>query len=279
MQRKYLIWIALTFISILCVGCSEKTKEITYSNLIDHPIQMEISKLLANNGVSPKDIDLFVKRVQDYNHLMKDTKTFKEGFITIQGEVVNYDISYAMERWSKSGRTYGDLNSRMIAYGIFKDYIQCGQAQEVIQDLGLLFDLVIMDNNPLADRDQNDRKKFMNLYEAIPVANLPIEYYGEKIQETWEKRGITFKQTSDLSMVNAFVYNQETEEIFVAKAGVLIEVGGHILYLEKYGPLYPYQATRFKTRKQLKRYIVVNLEREYGQMNKPFIIIENNEIN
>lgn len=280
MGRKSILFILLvsTLLS-LGTGCSTKTQGLKYSNLIDETMQMEVSGLLAVNGVGEEEIGAFLMQVQDYNDLMGNMRTAHSGFKTIEEGLVPYDGDHVLTTWSKANRTYGDLNGRITAFELYKDFIQCDAMEEMIQDISLLFDFSIMDTNPLANTIKNERAKFIKLYESIPInEGIEAKEYGEIIQQTWENRDIGFLEASDMTMVNAFVYNQETRAVFVAQAGIMIEVEGNVLFIEKYAPMFPYQVTEFPSKKAVARYLKRRLETEYTEENQPFVIMENMRI-
>lgn len=278
-KRHILIGIILLGLMVVLGGCSGETKQITYSNLIDQTTQNKIGNMLMANGVTREEVDTFLAQVNDYNNLMGDMSTAKNGFVQLKANSVPYNGAHVIETWAKAERSYGDLNGRITAFELCKEFIQCNNKEEIIQDISLLFDFNIMDSHPLAGVKKEDRSKFIHLYESVPaILGLEPNDYEEMITNAWEQRGLSFLNTSDMTMINSFVYNQDTSELFVGLAGVLIDTEGSFVYIEKYAPLFPYQVTKFRNRKEVVSYLMGRLQNEYGDANKPFIIMENSNI-
>lgn len=68
---------------------------------------------------------------------------------------------------------------------------------------------------------------------------------------------------------------KDSSYIFSVHAGVFVEDGEDILFLEKISPLYPYQATIFKDRGQLVTYLVAK-QQSFGADFGKIFVMENN---
>ncbi len=275
MTKKFITVIVLMSMLLLYTGCSGWTEEITYSNLVDYDTQMLIAQKLEKKGVKFDTITALLKQIADYNQMMGEMPTFKEGFITVEGTKVFYPLGYPIEMWAISQRPYSDLTSRLIAYEVYKDLLHYSGEGAVIRDRGLLYELSVLDSNPMLVLTPAERYAFSALYERIQIHDIEPDAYVERIQNNWEQKGISFNKDEGIHMINCFVVDEASQTLFVAEAGVMLRHETYFIYLEKYGELYPYQATKFKTYRQLKNYLIERLAHNYPMHPKNYIIMKN----
>ncbi|MEG2985906.1 MAG: DUF4300 family protein, partial [Peptostreptococcaceae bacterium] len=144
----------------------------------------------------------------------------------------------------------------------------------------LMFDLDAIENNPISVFNKEDADKFVNLYGAIPVENSKdVKKHSEAIITEWKKRKISFIDNPTVSMINAFLHAPEDSSVFVGHAGVLVKEKDGFLFIEKYGLSLPYQASKFKDKEEVKKYLMDRLDVNSADngASKP-IIMENDKL-
>ena len=100
--------------------------------------------------------------------------------------------------------------------------------------------------------------------------------HWDKIQQAWRSRDIAL-QGSGLSLVTVYAHSVFEDVRFVTHAGVLAETEEGLLFVERYSPEAPFQATRFQNRAQLKEYLLARPDL-YGEKKElPPIVMENGE--
>ena len=65
---------------------------------------------------------------------------------------------------------------------------------------------------------------------------------------------------------------------FVGHTGILAETKNGLLFVEKYGPMAPFQATRFQSRDELKEYLLARKDLYGDATELAPIVTENGEV-
>lgn len=274
---------------LIFTGCSntnidkndmEENKKLTYSNLIDKKTQNKINYALVNNKIDKKQADYFIKLVLNYNDKsnINKLKTSVDGFKSINTQQVPYDEGYLGEIWDYNKLNYMDFNCRLTSFTLFKDFLKSEEKFKG-DDSNLMFDLEAIENNPISEFSKDDTDKFANLYASIPVENSKdVKIHSEVITNEWKKRKISFVDNSTVSMINVFLHAPEDSNVFVGHTGILVKDKEELLFIEKYGPSLPYQASKFKDKKELKKYLMDRLDVNTADngASKP-IIMENDK--
>lgn len=294
--KKYIAILLCTV--ILTTGCSTPNKvnneeenqnqtqqsdyskdyKLTYTNLVDNETKEEIIKKLKDAGVRDDSINYFIEKVNSYNKIMKEMKGLQSGYITTELPEASFDDVYSSQKWEKEGYLYQDFNCRLTAFEIMKDFIN-SNSQYTGDSSNLFMDLDSFDNYPLSKFNKDDRNKFINLFASIKAEDTKdYQVHVDTIKKELEKRNITFKNNGKVSMINGYLHDYDTKELFVGHAGVLIEDNEGLTFVEKYSFLTPYIVSKFNNRKELYSYLMNRLDVDTtGNGSKP-IIMENDNV-
>ncbi len=178
---KKIIPIVLSFM-VIFTGCANDTNEnndnkvsikLTYSNLLDDETQTEIKKVLIDKGINKSTSEYFIKLVNNYNEIsdMKNLYTSNKGFTSINVQQVPYDEAHLAEKWDYNNDiNYIDFNCRLTAFTLFKDYIKSDSLFKG-DDINLIFDIDVIENNPMSKLTNEDKNKFINLNAQIDTTN------------------------------------------------------------------------------------------------------------
>lgn len=294
--KKYIILLLCTV--ILTTGCSTQNKvnnedknqnqtqqsnynkdyKLTYTNLIDDKTKEEIVIKLKDSGVKEDSINYFIEKVNSYNKIMKEMKGLQSGYITTELPEASFDDVYSSQKWEKEGYLYQDFNCRLTAFEMMKDFINSG-SQYTGDSSNLFMDLDSIDNYPLSKFNKEDKDKFINLFAAIKAEDTKdYQVHVDTIKKELEKRNISFNTNGKISMINGYLHDYDTKELFVGHSGVLIEDKEGLTFVEKYSFLTPYIVSKFNTRKELYSYLMNRLDVDTtGNGSKP-IIMENDNV-
>lgn len=273
--------------SLLITGCSshiaavssqQDQPKLVYSNLIDEETRIEIHQLLKKVHLNEQDTDRFIKNVLDYNDIMGEGSTSKQGYTTIQAWQAPYDIVLAQEKWDTySNLNYMDYNCRLTSFLLYKNYIYSSETFQG-DDNDIYMDINTIDNNPKVEYSAEEKEKFINFFAEIPVTDTTDSHQlAEEITQEWKNRGIAFLNSPHVSMINIFLHHADTNEVFIEHSGILVQADENLLFIEKYGPSLPYQVSKFSSRDDLITYLIDRLSMYVLPNSSEPIIMENSE--
>lgn len=278
--------IALVLSSILTIFAysAVKNNKLIYSNMIDKKTQNDVKKVLEKNKVDKKDVDAFIKAINSYNKqqvkiLQNNISLSKSGYSSTNAKQVPYDLEKLQDNWMKKFPDYMDVNCRITAFRLFKDFINSNK-KFTGDSIDLSIDLDTISNNKDAKFSPKDVEKFINFFSAIPTKDTnDINKNAEQIKKEWKKRKISFKDNKNMSIISGFLRYPETKNVFIGHTGICIKTDKDILFIEKYGVTSPYQITRFKSKKDVKNYMFNRLKMTEGEgeLLDP-IIMENDKL-
>lgn len=296
---KKIIAVCLTAV-LLFAGCSkapeqadmETKQEIVYSNLADEASQKEVAALLTEHGISKEQAEVFMDWVTDFNGRVSEGK-LAGGFQPMEETGVSYDtlnVDYktideakTMPEEEQAG-TAEDLmvseeiapeaNCRLTSYLLMQPWIQTN-GKQLEHDTILMFDIEAIDTYAPFHMEEADRSNFISLFNWIPLEGADtLEAHIAKIQQAWKEREIQI--TGDgISLINVYLHNSFDDTRFVGHTGVLLESADGLLFVEKYGPAYPFQATKFQNREQLKTYLLARPDLYGDETELKPIVMEN----
>ena len=268
---KIMIWVCICLLMTIgfFVGRRVFTK-ITYSNLTSTQSLEAIKDLLKTNGVPETNIEMFSNQVVFTNEYLKDLPGLQSDFVTKRGSVVSYDENAAFNLFIKVILPE-DLNCRIAAWNIVKDIIHTNPLEGEIE----YSEQSILEYYPYTGFEEGEDKEFWSVFKGIETHRFhTIPGYAKIIQEEWEKRGVQFTQ-SNISLISCFAYANDNQWIEAVHAGVMIEEGNQVIFIEKYNPKAPFQVSVFNNEKELKYYLK---QRLIGAFILNPIIMKNNNL-
>ncbi|KPI53341.1 hypothetical protein KW95_04015 [Clostridioides difficile] len=261
-----------------------KNNKLVYSNMVDKKIQNNVKEVLEENKVSKQDIDTFIKAINNYNKhqvkiLQNNINISKSGYSSTDEKQVPYNLEKLQDNWIKKYTDYMDVNCRITAFRLFKDFINSNK-KFTGDSIDLNIDLDTITNNKDAKFSPKDVEKFINFFSAIPTKDTDdISKNAEQIKSEWKKRKISFRDNKNMSIISGFIRYPETKNVFIGHTGICIKTSNDILFIEKYGVTAPYQVTKFKSKKDVKNYMFNRLKMSEGggELLDP-IIMENDKL-
>ena len=146
-------------------------------------------------------------------------------------------------------------------------------------DTYLMLDLDAIDTDKPISMTEQEKLNYTTLFNWIPLDDAKtLEQHEEKIETALKDRDIKIDESKGLSIINIYVHSTFDNVRFVGHTGVLMDTNDGLLFVEKYGPDTPFQATKFHNREELKKYLLARPDL-YGEKDEVApIITENNKV-
>ena len=254
-------------------------KSLNYTNLIDKKTQDDVKKVLAKNNIKSEYVNQYFDLVDDYNKQYKVNLTNTSGFSTTDKSQVPYNGDAFQEKWLNSNK-YSDVNCRISAFTLFRDFVDSkgkftGDISELGQDLDALSENKLAKDTKIVDTKV---ETFKSLFANIKVGKFGSdEEMAKLISKELNKRGIKFTDNKDVTLISGFMRNEDLKDVYVGHTGVAVKNGSEILFIEKYTPGMPFQATKFKNKEELRSYMFDRLTTSPGGAKMPRPIVMEND--
>lgn len=269
--KKIIALLSVCTISALgFVGCTSN-KDIMYSNMQDTKSREEVFSELKKHDVSDNQINKLNEWMYDFNSYVKDGQ-LSNGFKKMDGDLVDYSTLELKDMPSYY------VNCRLTSFMIMKNALTTNCKPDD-SDTYLMLDLDAIDTDkPISMTDQ-EKLNYTTLFNWIPLDDAKtLEQHEEKIETALKDRDIKIDESKGLSIINIYVHSTFDNVRFVGHTGVLIDTNDGLLFVEKYGPDTPFQATKFHNREELKKYLLARPDL-YGEKDEVApIITENNKV-
>lgn len=273
-------WIAMLAFVLLCTGCSntqpnQKTS-VVYSNLMDSSSQKEVTDSLERHGVTKQQTETLISWANDFNSRITSAAP-SEGFRVMEQNSVDYSGLIVESKESKGEEPDPEANCRLTSYLLLKNFIQTN-GTSAKDDTILMFDMEAVEEYEPFRLSEKEKSDFASLFSWVPVKGCnTMDEHRNAIQNAWADREIKI-EGEGISLICVYLHSTFDEVRFVGHTGVLVETDTGLLFVEKYGPLYPFQATKFHNREELKQYLL-NRPDLYGDKTELApIVMENNQI-
>ncbi|MGO1041722.1 DUF4300 family protein [Clostridioides difficile] len=158
------ILVLSSMLTIFVYSTIKNNNRLVYSNMIDKNTQNQVKNVLEENRVNKKDIDIFIKSVRNYNKLQikilqNNVNISKSGYSLINTKQVPYNLEKLQDNWIKKFPNYTDVNCRITAFRLFKDFIN--SKEKFTGDfIDLSIDLDTINNSRDAKFNSKDIEKY-----------------------------------------------------------------------------------------------------------------------
>lgn len=282
-QMKTISVLLLTV--LLCVGCSSRKDKtgtdsdfasvpnLAYSNLTDRDTQQQIAELLEEHGVTEDQTSTLMFWADDFNGRVT-SRPLPTGFTELDAENTGYRGLIIKNKEGEDGMIFPEVNCRLNSFLLMKNLIETNGIY-MENDPYLIFDLEAIDTYEPFHMNRDERSGFTSLFSCVSVAGADmLEEHKSRINETWQERNLHILG-DEISLVSVYIHSPFDQVRFIGHTGVLLEVGDSLLFVEKYGPQFPFQATKFKTRQELKDYLLGRADLYGDETELPPIVMEN----
>ncbi len=279
--KKISLLLAFLFLFVACSKDDEKQDNVQsnkvdreHAYLVDTKTQKEIKSLLEKHGVTTEQSDILISWANDYNSRIT-SKPLKEGFIS--GQEVDYNTIFIENKEAEDGYIYPEANCRLTSYLLMKNMIETNKKQ-ISDDTFLVFDIEAIDSYEPFYMNKDERDNFITLFNWVPMEDAKtLEEHKEKIKNAWKDRDIKING-NDISLITVYLHSTFDDVRFVGHTGVLIEEKNELIFIEKYGPIYPFKTTKFKDRDDLKEYLLSRPDLYGDETELEPIVMENDKV-
>lgn len=269
--KKFITLLSVCTISALgFVGCTSN-KNIMYSNMQDKKSREEVFSELKKHNVSDNQINKLNEWMDDFNSYVKDGQ-LSNSFKKMDGDLVDYSTLELKDMPSYY------VNCRLTSFMIMKNALTTNCKPDD-SDTYLMLDLDAIDTDKPISMTEQEKLNYTTLFNWIPLDDAKtLEQHEEKIETALKDRDIKIDESKGLSIINIYVHSTFDNVRFVGHTGVLMDTNDGLLFVEKYGPDTPFQATKFYNREELKKYLLARPDL-YGEKDEVApIITENNKV-
>lgn len=269
--KKIIALLSVCTISALgFVGCTSN-KDIMYSNMQDTKSREEVFSELKKHDVSDNQINKLIEWMDDFNSYVKDGQ-LSNGFKKMDGDLVDYSTLELKDMPSYY------VNCRLTSFMIIKNALTTNCKPDN-SDTYLMLDLDAIDTDKQISMTNQEKLNYTTLFNWIPLDDAKtLDQHKEKIETALKDRDIKIDESKGLSIINIYVHSTFDNVRFVGHTGVLMDTDNGLLFVEKYGPDTPFQATKFHNREELKKYLLAKPDL-YGEKDEVApIITENNKV-
>lgn len=277
--------IAACMSALLLAGCSASPIEsqtagtensIIYSNLANETAQEEVTKLLKKHGVTEEQTDALVSWVKDVNDRVT-SGTLVSDFMPMNEKGTDYTGLIVAYKSDSDGMPLPEANCRLTSYLLMKNKVETN-GKRFDDDTYLMFDLEAIDTYEPFHLTDEERSDFNSLFNWVPVQGTStLDAHIAKIQQAWKDREVKVSGKG-ISLITVYLHSTFEQVRFVGHTGVLVEEKDGLWFIEKYGPMFPFQATKFHDREELKAYILSRPDLYGEEEELEPIIMENDTV-
>ena len=215
------------------------------SNLINEDEMLNVENVLKHSKID--NIDVLISWIKEFNKEPYQNTGMVNKWTKYN--VIKYNEAELANRWEKN-HEQSDSDCRMTAFLLLKDHLKMNQT---IKDYGsyLMFDMDAIDNNKDYEVLKANRNDFITLFNEIDVKDLSKEEIKAAYNKKWKEYGISMKE-SNASLITVIMHDNYDNVAFLGHAGVLIDLKGKLLFVEKIAFEQPYQVTVLESREELK---------------------------
>lgn len=253
-MKKILAILAMT---LILGACSQKDKGLEEGKEIQNQIEQPSLSNIADEAsrkfveeslkekIDPARVDSFMKFVKDYNEAV-GPDLLLDGFSKDINKT--YDTGKIIDR--RGGKDLLDTNCRINAFLLSGDELT-NKNQTKIDDSILFTDLDMIKKGKIFDEDET--LKFREFFTSIPTEESKDPAVQGKIAEKYYQNW-TYPEKFDL--VSVMIHDKlDGDKLFIGHIGVLTEIDGGYLFVEKISFEEPYQAIKFPTKDACYKYL------------------------
>ena len=277
MKKATALIAAFSATMLLFAGCgSQKKQAAVYTNLADEVSRKEVVASLENHGVTRQQTDTLVSWAEDFNSRIT-SGTLSDGFQPLPETGADYAGLIITNNEAADGFIYPEANCRLTSYLLIKNMLTTNRHYEE-NDNYLIFDTEAIETYEPFYLSDLEKADYVSLFSFVPLHGAStLQEHKDLIQKAWKDREIQV-EGDGVSLITVYLHTPFDDARFIGHTGVLLEEGDGLLFVEKYGPQFPFQATRFQNREQLKAYLLGRSDLYGDETELEPIVMENGNL-
>lgn len=269
--KKIIALLSLCTIALVnFIGCNSEaeSKDILYSNMKDKESRQEVFTKLKKHDVSDYQLNKLSQWMDDFNPYVADGQ-LSNGFEKMKGDLVDYSNLELKDMPSYY------VNCRLTSFMIMRNALNTNCKPDD-SDTYLMLDLDAVDTDKQIAMTKEDKLQYATLFNWVKLGNAKtLTQHIRKIESALKERDVYIDNSKGMSLINVYIHSTFDNARFVGHTGVLVQTDDGLLFVEKYGPDTPFQATKFNNRSELKKYLLARPDL-YGEKTELAPIITEN---
>ena len=269
--KKIIALLSLCTIALVnFIGCNSEAegKDILYSNMKDKESRQEVFTELKKHDVSDYQLNKLSQWMDDFNPYVADGQ-LSNGFEKMKGDLVDYSNLELKDMSSYY------VNCRLTSFMIMRNALNTNCKPDD-SDTYLMLDLDAVDTDKQIAMTKEDKLQYATLFNWVKLGNAKtLTQHIRKIESALKERDVYIDNSKGMSLINVYIHSTFDNARFVGHTGVLVQTDDGLLFVEKYGPDTPFQATKFNHRSELKKYLLARPDL-YGEKTELAPIITEN---
>ncbi|WP_414697424.1 DUF4300 family protein [Peptacetobacter sp. AB845] len=269
--KKIIALLSLCTIALVnFIGCNSEaeSKDILYSNMKDKESRQEVFTELKKHDVSDYQLNKLSQWMDDFNPYVADGH-LSNGFEKMKGDLVDYSNLELKDMPSYY------VNCRLTSFMIMRNALNTNCKPDD-SDTYLMLDLDAVDTDKQIAMTKEDKLQYATLFNWVKLGNAKtLTQHIRRIESALKERDVYIDNSKGMSLINVYIHSTFDNARFVGHTGVLVQTDDGLLFVEKYGPDTPFQATKFNNRSELKKYLLARPDL-YGEKTELAPIITEN---
>lgn len=269
--KKIIALLSLCTIALVnFIGCNSEaeSKDILYSNMKDKESRQEVFTELKKHDVSDYQLNKLSQWMDDFNPYVADGQ-LSNGFEKMKGDLVDYSNLELKDMPSYY------VNCRLTSFMIMRNALNTNCKPDD-SDTYLMLDLDAVDTDKQIAMTKEDKLQYATLFNWVKLGNAKtLTQHIRRIESALKERDVYIDNSKGMSLINVYIHSTFDNARFVGHTGVLVQTDDGLLFVEKYGPDTPFQATKFNNRSELKKYLLARPDL-YGEKTELAPIITEN---
>lgn len=234
---RSLISCVLVLIAVLITACGRNSSTVMASYLVEDEDITGVCEAIQDAGL--QNTDTFEAWIRDFAETSASPAGMTVGWV--EPDTLSKNRLDCADHWQAT-HDYSDADCRMTAMLLMGDLIQSDIVEGPYDGTYLMFDTDAIEN---VDRYEILRQRealFTTLFGEMDAQD-GIE---GSLPNNWKKHGIRLN-SDKVTLISVVLPDVMLKEAFVGHAGLLIDTGDGLLFVEKIAFEQPYQATKLKT--------------------------------
>lgn len=258
----------IALVNFIVCNSEAEGKDILYSNMKDKESRQEVFTELKKHDVSDYQLNKLSQWMDDFNPYVADGQ-LSNGFEKMKGDLVDYSNLELKDMPSYY------VNCRLTSFMIMRNALNTNCKPDD-SDTYLMLDLDAVDTDKQIAMTKEDKLQYTTLFNWVKLGNAKtLTQHIRKIESALKERDVYIDNSKGMSLINVYIHSTFDNARFVGHTGVLVQADDGLLFVEKYGPDTPFQATKFNNRSELKKYLLARPDL-YGEKTELAPIITEN---
>ena len=271
---KKTVCFLLAILVVTLTSCNKKTPAAgaglpQAAYLIDGEMIDEICGALQKNSLN--NVDVYKEWVKDFAGTCAEKTDLPKQWVKLVD--LRGDTFACADRWEKT-HDYPDADCRMTAMLLMGDLLKVDHPKQAYDGTYLMMDVDAIENTDKYRMIRERETDFTTLFGEIPIPDAGI---AQALPQNWEEHGISFNSES-ASLISVVMEDTMSPTAFVGHAGILINEGNSLLFIEKLAFEQPYQVTRLNNSDELIKMLSSRPEYAAEDGKEPSVICRNDEV-